>query len=301
MRDRLLILNLHSVSPHSNPYGPSLHPDAFAELLAWLQPRTTIVAMNELPGPEDRDPRRPLVSLSFDDGLKDFVEHAMPVLDSRGVRANQNVIGQSLETGEPPWAIAILDLLGAASTAAVRALRVPGLHRGLAADDELVKERFGAALTTYLKGLTPSARDPLLAGIRDALGDVVIERPTRMMSATDVAAVRHAGHEIGSHSYSHESMAHVDDHAFVEDFRRSRAALVAAGCDGCAVYAFPNGSHRVGQPELLQREGVSHVLLVAERPSRPDATVHTRLTLRGGSAAELRARASHGRFTASRA
>jgi hypothetical protein len=58
------------------------------------------------------------------------------------------------------------------------------------------------------------------------------------------------------------------------------------------VYSFPNGSHRAGQVELLQSEGVRHVLLVGERPSLPDASVLHRITVRGGSAAELRARSA---------
>jgi len=296
--DRLLILNVHSVSPHTNPYGPSLHPEAFADVLDWLQPRATITLLANLPGQTDRDPRRPLVVLSFDDGLKDFVEHAMPILASRGLRANQNVIGQSLETGEAPWAIHVLDLLGAAPTSAVRRLRVAGFERRLTGDDAFAKERFGAALTNHLKALTPATRAPVWAALQDALRDVVVEHPTRMMSSDDVGAALAARQEIGSHSYSHESMEYLDDAAFLDDFRRSRDALARAGSADCDVYAFPNGSDRPGQAELLRREGVRHVLLVGERPSRPDAAVHTRLTLRGNSAAELRARAAHARGTA---
>jgi peptidoglycan/xylan/chitin deacetylase (PgdA/CDA1 family) len=294
-RDRLLILNLHSVSTRSNPYGPSVHPDALTELLAWLEARATFCLLGDLPGPADRDPRRPLVVLSFDDGLADFTEHAMPVLASHGLRANLNVIGHAAETGEPPWAIRVLDLLGAADAGGVQRLRVPGFNQRLAAADQAAKERYGAALTSHLKRLAPPARAPIRSAIEDALRDVEVEHPTRMMSVEDVAAARAAGHEIGSHSYSHESMEYLDDPDFVEDYRRSCEVLKRAGCPDCAVYAYPNGSHRAGQSDLLRREGVRHILLVGERASRPEATEHTRLTLRGSSAAELRARTSHGR------
>jgi hypothetical protein len=85
-------------------------------------------------------------------------------------------------------------------------------------------------------------------------------------------------------------MTDLDDVAFVEDFRRSRRSLERAGCEPCLVYAFPNGSHRSGQAELLRREGVRHVLLVGDTASQPDAWLHPRLTLRGHSTAELRVR-----------
>ena len=290
----LLILNVHSVSPHTNPYGPSLHPEAFADLLAWLQRRATMTLLRDLPGPADRDSHRPLVVLSFDDGLKDFIEHAMPVLASLGLRANQNVIGESVETGDPPWAIHLVDLLGAARTEIVRQLRVPGFPHRLPSDDPSAKERFGAALTNHFKGLSPADRAPAWSALQETMQDVVVERPTRMMSSSDVAAARAAGHEIGSHSYSHESMEYLDDAAFLADLRRSRNVLAGAGCEDCAVYSFPNGSHRPGQVKLALQAGVRHVLLSGERPSLPESAVHTRVTLRGSSVAELRARSVHG-------
>jgi peptidoglycan/xylan/chitin deacetylase (PgdA/CDA1 family) len=123
------------------------------------------------------------------------------------------------------------------------------------------------------------------------MSKVEIERPTRMMSSEDVAAAAAAGHEIGSHSYSHESMEFVDDDDFVEDFERCRRVLAEVNCDA-TVYAFPNGSYRQHQIELLRDLGVLHMLLVGERPSRPDTSVHTRLTLRGHSVPELRVRAA---------
>jgi hypothetical protein len=85
-------------------------------------------------------------------------------------------------------------------------------------------------------------------------------------------------------------MEHLDDRSFLDDFRLSREVLSEAGCCECRVYAFPNGSHRPGQAELLQAQGIEHVLAVGERPSRADARLHTRMTLRGDTASELRAR-----------
>jgi peptidoglycan/xylan/chitin deacetylase (PgdA/CDA1 family) len=290
VEDHLLILNLHGVSPRMNPYNPSLHPELLAELLSWVRSSATVCLLRELPGPSDRDPRQPLVVLSFDDGLMDFVDYAMPVLASLELQANQNVIGKGIESGDPPWAISVLDLLGAAPTEVVQRLRIPGFSYRLSSDEASAKGRFGAALTNHLKALGPADRAPVRSAMQDALPDVVVERPTRMMAAEDVSAAIAAGHEIGSHSHSHESMEYVSDRDFLDDFRRSCEILRDAGCDNCTVYAFPNGSHRPSQVGILQREGVRHVLLAGDRPSRPGLGVHTRLALRGDSAAELQAR-----------
>ncbi|MDX6677156.1 MAG: hypothetical protein QOE31_1208 [Solirubrobacteraceae bacterium] len=292
-KDHLLVLNLHSVSPDCNPYAPSLHPELFGQLLAWLRDHATVTLLRDLPQRAQADPRRPLVVLSFDDGLRDFVEHAMPLLQAFGIPANQNIIGSAVDTGQAPWTIRLLDLLGAAPVRLVQGLRVPGFSRHLASGDPDAQERFGAAITNHLKSMRPADRAPVLRMLEeDALKSVVVQQPTRMMSAADVGAAHGAGHEVGAHSYSHESMEHVGDEAFLADFRRCRAVLARAGCEHCDVYAFPNGSHRPRQPGLLRQHGVRHVLLVGERPSTPGAFVHSRLTLRGASVAELRTRAT---------
>jgi peptidoglycan/xylan/chitin deacetylase (PgdA/CDA1 family) len=286
-----LILNLHGISPRLNPYSPSLHPDLFAELLEWLGTRCTVALLRELPELAETRARRPFVVLSFDDGYKAFVEHAMPILDRFGFRANQNVIGESVESGVPPSNVRLFDFLEEAPLALIRRIRIAGFEAKLSSEDPLAKERFGAALGNHLKGLSPRDHAVAWSELEPLMQEVDVRRPTRMMSVEDVAAAATAGHEIGAHSYSHRSMASVDDDAFLADLARCREVLARAGCD-CRVYAFPNGSYRPAQVRLLQDAGVDHVLLVGERPSRPAASVHTRITLRGHSLAELRARAA---------
>ena len=289
--DRVLVLNLHSVDPSPKPFWPALHPRLFAGLLEWLRGRCTVTLPSTLAEVARTDAIRPLVVLSFDDGYRDFVEHAMPILDRFGLKANQNVIGQSVESGRPPQIVQFSDFLNAAPTSLLRELPVPRFNGRHVSDDPLDKERFGASIMNHLKQMPPAAREPVWEELQGPMSKVEIERPTRMMSSEDVAAAAAAGHEIGSHSYSHESMEFVDDDDFVEDFERSRRVLAEVNCDA-TVYAFPNGSYRQHQIELLRDLGVQHMLLVGERPSRPDTSVHTRLTLRGHSLSELRVRAA---------
>jgi peptidoglycan/xylan/chitin deacetylase (PgdA/CDA1 family) len=285
----LLVLTLHQVNPDPNPFWPSVRPEHFVRLLEWLTSVAEPVTFSDLRARDGADRAKPLVILSFDDGYGDFVDYAMPILQDFGLHANQNVIGASVETGVPPREVQVCELLAAAPLQALNPLRLPRLTLQLGADDTRAKARFGAAVSNHIKSLDPEAGEEAWMALRDALG--VDPPPTRMMSREDVATAVAAGHEIGGHAYHHQSMEHVDDAQFADDFERCRGVLADVGCQ-TRVYAFPNGSFRETQVDLLRRAGVEHVLLVGERPSHRDSDVHTRLSIRGRSPAELRARAA---------
>lgn len=64
-QDLLIILNLHQVSPVSNPFWPPLAPNVFDELLRFLKRHFFVSTFAGLANaPEDR----PCAVLSFDDG-----------------------------------------------------------------------------------------------------------------------------------------------------------------------------------------------------------------------------------------
>ncbi len=284
--DVALVLNFHRVSPEPNPYWPPMTPEAFERLVRYLASSCRVLTFDELSRVHGRAPR---VILSFDDGCRDFVEYATPILARHRLRANHNVIIQSVETGEPPWMIRVVDALNAASVDRVRTITVPGFHGQLENDDEVSKTRYGTALTAHLKALCPSDRVAVSPDIEALLAETDSDRFTPMMTRADVEAM--AGvHELGAHSYNHEPLSQVTDAEFSEDL--DRCANFFAGIEHpMKVFAFPYGSFRAGQIEALRARGVEHVLLVGERPAKIGQGVYTRITMYGDSTAELRLRA----------
>jgi peptidoglycan/xylan/chitin deacetylase (PgdA/CDA1 family) len=246
-----------------------------------------VVKFDELSQP--RDTTAPRVVISFDDGCRDFVEYAAPILTRHRLRVNHNVIVQSVETGQPPWIIRVVDALNAASTKRVRDLTVPGFRLRLDNDDEVSKTRYGTALTTHLKTLRPTDRASVSGDIEALLAETDPDRFTRMMSRSDIEAMATV-HELGAHSYNHETLSRLSDTEFSDDLDRC-AAFFAQLSLPMKIFAFPYGSFRAGQIETVQARGVEHVLLVGERPARIGQGVYTRITMYGNSTAELRLRA----------
>jgi len=284
--DLLLVLNFHRVSPERNPFWSPLHPAIFEDLLAFLKRHFEVVRFGDI---DSAERRRPLAIISFDDGYHDFVEYAMPLLHKHGLRANQNIIPACVESGCPPWNVQLVDFLNSAPRSLIDELQLPGFSDRLAGDDADSKTRYGVALSRFLKSRPACERAslwPAVARLMERAGDWTM---TRMMNLEDVRQAS-GNHEIGAHSYSHESMEFESNEFFESDLDRcfdyfSRSLRVPL-----FVYAFPNGSHRPEQIDVLQKRGIRYVLLVDEKFANRRGAVCPRFTIYGDSYQETKFR-----------
>jgi peptidoglycan/xylan/chitin deacetylase (PgdA/CDA1 family) len=282
-----LVLNLHRVTPQASPFWPPLHPDLFDDLVGFLRSRIHVTTLSGLASIE---PSEPAAVLSFDDGYYDFVEHAAPILRAHGVAANMNVIPASVRSGEPIWNVRLYDALAAAPPSLVKELTIPGFRRRFAGDGTRAKARFGAQVVGFLKRRSYRERRELFGSVEQWLGRVEVPHPTKMMRESDVREAARV-HEIGAHSFEHESMGYEDDSFFERDldkcFEYFRDALELP----LTIYAFPNGSYRPSQVEILLARGIRHVLLVDEKMAAQRGSVLPRLTIAAANANEVRLQA----------
>lgn len=280
---RMVVLSLHRVSPQGNPFWNPLHPLLFEELLVFIKRHFRVTSLGV---PHEDAPRPPLV-LSFDDGYRDFVEYAMPILQRHGIRANQNIIPACVETGQPPWTMQLYDFLQAAPRSLVNEIRLDGFSQRLRSDQDEHKVQYGLALSRFLKHRSRHERQalwpPIAAVMAKANGTV---RQTPMMRLEDVRTAATV-HDIGAHAYAHDSMGLESDAFFTDDLARCQEFFRRQLARPLTIYAFPNGSYRPEQISMLQEQGVRHILLIDEQLASPEARILPRLTIYGDSSLEL--------------
>ena len=80
---RRVILCFHSVKPHAT--HSTIHPDAFDRILVWLKANTDVMDVESLLAAKRSSGMRPAVALTFDDGHKDNLDHAMPIARNHGL------------------------------------------------------------------------------------------------------------------------------------------------------------------------------------------------------------------------
>jgi peptidoglycan/xylan/chitin deacetylase (PgdA/CDA1 family) len=151
------------------------------------------------------------------------------------------------------------------------------------------KSQFGLALTRYLKSLTYEKRELLWCNIEETVNNLDIQY-TKMLSRKDIMNIA-CIHEIGVHSYSHESMGISTNEFFEDDFFKCQEYFTSILEIPLKVYAFPSGSYRKEQISFLQDNGIENILLVNDMYSSNNSSVHNRFTFYGDSVSEIKMRA----------
>lgn len=284
----LTILNLHRVDDAQGSAYEALKPALFDAMIGWLKARFRIVTFAELETLAAG--AKPPLILSFDDGYKDFIEVAAPILRKHGVRANQNVIPGCVESGRPPMNVILQDFIGTAPAALLREVTMPGLDGGLDPDDRV---RSGIRASALLKMRPIADQKAIFAVLERHFERFDGFRTTPLMTATDVEEIA-AEHEIGAHSWEHATMSAETDAYLADDAARCRDWCRRITGAEPRIYTFPNGAVREGQAQAVRTLGYSSVLLVGEDFSRPDAWLHRRFTIHASTPAEARFRATGG-------
>ena len=245
----LIVLNLHRVAPPDGSAFPALAPHLFDELLSYVTRHFSMTSFAQVEEPQPR----PRLILSFDDGYRDFLEYAMPLLDKYGVRANQNVVLACVESGLPPLQVLVADFLGRAPEELVARIEVPGF-------DMRDPRRCWPRLDAYLRDRPQAERQPIADMLIPQMMAWQEFRPTPMLNRAQVAEAA-SRHDIGGHSFDHASMAFETYGYLRQDVGRCGRWIQDATGRPMRIYAFPNGSIRAGQPEQVRALGVEHVLL----------------------------------------
>ena len=280
----LTILCIHRVTDREESCA-SISSSLFEDLLPWLKQKFLLVAFDELSRLPESD--KPPMIISFDDGYKDFIEIAAPILDMHRVRVNQNVIPAVIESGRPPMNVILQDFINCAPAALLREVPLPGLPTGADPDK---RARSGLTCSLAFKAQPIAAQKAQFSRLQPQIERLDNFRPSPMMTIEEVRQIAES-HQVGAHSFEHASMAAESDDYLRDDARKCRNYFIERLNFAPSVYAFPNGSYRAGQPEIVHAEGFAQILLGGGRYSRHDAWAHNRFNVDAASRMEAKSRA----------
>lgn len=173
-------MNLHRVAPNDGSDYKPLDPGLFDDLLSFVKQEFTVVTFGEL----REKTSKPKLVLSFDDGYKDFVLNAMPILSRHGLRANQNIIPKCVESDLPPLNVLAQDFIGKAPRQLVERLQINGFSAPIDLD-------FGRKLSLFLKMKPQIEQDQIASYLLPQFYNWDKFEPTPMMTLDEVRNIGH--------------------------------------------------------------------------------------------------------------
>jgi peptidoglycan/xylan/chitin deacetylase (PgdA/CDA1 family) len=239
--------------------------DELAATLRLLQDTFTVVTLEDLVARrrDDRDVRG-LCAITFDDGYRDFLTEALPVLRQLEVPATHFVVTESVRTGKPPWNHRLNHL--------ARLAALPP----------------GRDWKAALGGLPAADRD---AWLDDEEGRVGRAPQAGMLTEDDLLAL--AGDRLvtwGSHTATHSSLGLCRADVVASELTRSRDYLRELDVDVLPFLAYPNGSTGAEAGRQLLEAGYQAGFGTGQRPVHADSPLAElpRFDVGGGSCTRAR-------------
>jgi peptidoglycan/xylan/chitin deacetylase (PgdA/CDA1 family) len=263
-----VILMYHRVAaPAADPWGLAVSPANFRDQLAHLARRRTILTMDAFMAARERGelPAR-AVGITFDDGYRDNLLAAAPLLAESAAPATVFLTGSAIGSGAAFWwdelARMILlrrDLIRYDLTIGGVALagRIPAMAADKASDPHwrawtaprTAREAAYVELWQLLQRVQPVERAAAMAALRETLPPEPAAPEELPMSPGEVARLAEAGISIGGHAMTHQPLTTLAAPERRAEIAESRAVcLRLAPGEPVAGFAFPHGDR---DPETI--------------------------------------------------
>jgi peptidoglycan/xylan/chitin deacetylase (PgdA/CDA1 family) len=233
------VLTYHRVNDDRDPFFESVPTRVFEAQIAHIARTYSVLTVEDLVArmKHGRVPRN-AVAITFDDGYRDNLTHAAPILTRHGVRATFFLATGFISTAEIPW----YDRLAQAFKLTTRSsIETPG---GAAVSLATTAERL-AALASTLSHLK-SRPDEEARRTMDALLDTLSVTDSKafknlMLSWDDVHALTGLGFSIGAHTVNHPILSRVSAQRAWTEILGSRTMIETALGHAPSAFAYPNG------------------------------------------------------------
>ncbi len=284
-----LCLYLHSISAPVFPDSPGpdifLPPDELRSALRVFATRTRPSALADLVEDVTRGwtGPRPL-ALTFDDGFRDNLTTALPLLEEFDIPATIFVTTGFMDRKVLPYELVLAAVLPTRNELVVQ---LPGGRRVFLVATPADKRAAYRELTGLLKPATREVRERFLESL--APDDTVVAGIRNLFLDWDELARLHAHPliTIGAHSHAHLALAHQQPDVVIDEMKQSRERLATQLGGPVESFAFPYGNHDESTLALAREAGFKVAVTTRRDVVKPgtDPLAVPRCELRRGTAA----------------
>jgi peptidoglycan/xylan/chitin deacetylase (PgdA/CDA1 family) len=190
----------HRVNPERDILWDPMDVELFDKCISNIKRKYTIISVEDFTKTLSD---KKYATISFDDGYKDNIVYALPILEKHKVKASFYVVTDCIDKNVPTWTY-ILDYLFLKTNKTSVFLNFDFISTDLKSgkfENENLKISYVKKLKPNLKNLTHEKRNLVLDKVTEIFNDVQL--PKLMMDWNDLRNLSALGHNIGSHTVSH--------------------------------------------------------------------------------------------------
>lgn len=249
-RNQPVVLAFHGVTDHApgnihNPEGSHLYQPIFRQLVSFVTREFQVVPLLEiarwLRGDADLPPRA--LAITFDDGYRNVLTHAAPVLREFGAPATVFVTTDFVFEQRALWPDRLLSALASTNE---KQLTLQADSAAWAIENESARVQAYYDLCRLLKIVSDSQRSTRVDEVVQALG--FHGQPWDAwdgfapLAPEDLPKLLESGIDVGSHTCSHPIITQCADEQMGNEVRCSKELIEGATGVPCTSFAYPNGT-----------------------------------------------------------
>lgn len=262
-KGQVTVFMFHKINNNKNVFYQGMPSDTFEKLCFYIKKKYKVISLEELNNKALRNDLSYAI-ITFDDGHKEILDIAYPILKRLNLPFNINIDTEILETGEPQDFIKVYDILNAKNYPSE--ILLPSFDKiDLTDKTPLQIENLFTSL------LSKMSRDLRNVFISELIEFTKFKREdfSSMLSKEDIGLLYKNGVEIGSHSHTHAILPNLTKEEIEYELSHSKEILEDITKSKLSILAFPNGrtndevefvSKKLGYTVFLETEDKSNQL-----------------------------------------
>ena len=255
----------HRVSNEADAMWPPMKPELFEHIIATLTKNYTVVPLEHyLDDAGAFASRKKIATVLFDDGYKDNLEMAAPILSKYKCPASFYVVTDCIDRNIPTWTYILDDRFSKTRKEKIELDFdfVPQKFKVVVLNDTGTNKK---EIKPWLKKLSNRQRQLVLENILQQCDDVSLPQ-NRMMNWGEVKQLANEGFIIGSHSHTHPMLASLhNENEIKEELTVSGEKIKTELGFFPATISYPIGSFDERVTKLAKETGYKYGLAVEQQ------------------------------------
>lgn len=237
-RDDVTVLCFHRVSNEDSPAYPPIKIEVFDDILKYIIKNYNVINLSQINEKNNGSKKR--LVITFDDGYKDFITYALPLLKKYNLNAVLSVVAQTVIGKNDIWTQKLNKIVEAYYK---ESIPINFILNNIHFNFNISKKN--VAQTAFdIYSLIMNESDFVINDILKILENNLKHEydKTEMLSIDDIKQISDAGIEIASHSMTHKILIskNVD---LSEEIAQSKILIESLINKPVNTFAFPNGAY----------------------------------------------------------